>query len=46
MNNSISDVFNVLTKYETESPDKEKKFWEQIEEFKIPLGDILDESKF
>jgi hypothetical protein len=35
-----------LTKYESESTEKETKFWHEIEEFKVPLGEILDESKF
>ena len=41
----ISEVFDVLTKYETEFPEKDEKFWQEISEFKEPLGDILDESK-
>jgi hypothetical protein len=35
-----------LNKYEAESPEKDAKFWEEIAELKVPLGEILDESKF
>ena len=45
MTQKISEVFNVLTKIETESPEKDAKFWEQIAELKVLLGEILDESK-
>ena len=34
-----------MTKYEEESPEKDAKFWEQIAELKVPLGEIFDESK-
>ena len=42
----ISKTFNILTKYETESLEKDSKFWEHISKLKISLVDILDESKF
>ena len=42
----IAEVFNVLTKFEAESPEKDAKFWEEIAELKVPLGEIFDESKF
>ena len=42
----ISEVFDALIKYETDSTEKETKFWNQIDECKAPLGEILDESKF
>ena len=45
MTQKISEVFNVLTKIETESYEIDAKFWEQIAELKVPLGEILDESK-
>lgn len=35
----------MLGKYESESDEKEKKFWDDIGEKKLLLGDILDESK-
>ena len=35
---------NVLNKYESESDEKEKKFWDDIAELKIPLGDIFEDS--
>jgi hypothetical protein len=34
-----------LSKFESESDEKEKKFWNEIEELKLPLGDIFDGSK-
>ncbi len=41
----IEEVFSVLNKFESESDEKEKKFWNDISELKIPLGDIFDDSK-
>jgi hypothetical protein len=41
----IEEVFSVLNKFESESDEKEKKFWNDINELKIPLGDIFDDSK-
>ena len=41
----IEEVFSVLTKFESESDEKEKKFWNEISELKCPLGEILDDSK-
>ena len=41
----IEEVFSVLNKFESESDEKNKKFWDDINELKIPLGDIFDDSK-
>ena len=41
----IEEVFSVLNKFESESDEKNKKFWNDISELKIPLGDIFDDSK-
>ena len=41
----FAEVFNVLNKFESESDEKEKKFWDDIAELKIPLGDIFEGSK-
>ena len=41
----IEEVFSVLNKFESESDEKNKKFWNDINELKIPLGDIFDDSK-
>lgn len=41
----IAETFNILGKFESESDTKDKKFWDEINEFKLPLGDIFDESK-
>ena len=35
-----------MTKFEAESPEKDAKFWKEIAELKVPLGEIFDESKF
>ena len=41
----IEEVFNVLGKLESESDEKEKKFWTEIDEAKIHLVDIINDSK-
>ena len=35
-----------MGKFESESEEKEKQFWTEISELKLPLGDILDDSKW
>lgn len=45
MTKNIQETFSVLSKYESESDEKEKKFWTEIWDVKLPLGNILNESK-
>ena len=35
-----------MSKFESESDEKEQKFWNEIAELKLPLGDIFDGSKW